>query len=126
MRPRPDERHLPEDHIHELREFIQRPAAQEFSHARHARIILYFKERTIATMIELREIRLLAIGILVHRTEFHNADAPAAVLSNARGDIEDRPTGIDDNCDRNEEKNGKKNDEQHQRPCKIEQALKDA
>ena len=39
QRPRPDQRHLPQQHVEELRELVQRGAPQDASDARDPRVV---------------------------------------------------------------------------------------
>ena len=77
QRPRADQRHLAAQDVEELRQLVDRPAAQEAADGRDARVVADLEERALL-LVQLLELVLLALRVLVHRAELEAGERRAA------------------------------------------------
>ena len=77
QRPRTDERHLAADHVDELRQLVEREAAQEPPDPRQPRIVADLEQRA-RLLVERLEVVLDLVGVLAHRAELEARERLAA------------------------------------------------
>ena len=89
QRTRADERHLSPEHVQDLRQLVERVAAQHAPDGRHARVVLDLEQRARGFVDGLES--GLALGrVCVHRPELHHPEATFAE-TDAPVAVEDRP-----------------------------------
>src|SRR6185312_1498592 len=97
---RADQRHVADEHVPALRQFVYAPAPEPGAEVSHAWVVRNLEQARIARQVEMGEIFLLVIGTDAHRPELEH---PEALSAQARAILpeEDRPWGIqpDHECD---------------------------
>jgi len=83
MRTGTHKREIAFEHVPELRELIDAEPSQEFPEARHARIILHLKQRTIGAMALIHERCLERVCVVHHRSELKDGDGKCSSLTDA-------------------------------------------
>ena len=79
QRPRADERHLAAQHVEQLRQLVEREAAQRATDPRQARILAHLEEGA-AGLVALLEVALAALGALDHRAELQAGERARAPM----------------------------------------------
>src|SRR5918995_4314180 len=91
QRPRPDQAHLPQQHVYELGQLVYAPTPDELADPRDARVVLHLEDGAVGLVLGL-QLRLAPLGVLVHRAELVAEEdlpiGPDALLLE-----EDRPRG---------------------------------
>src|SRR5687768_4397241 len=77
-RPGPDQRHLTDQHIDQLRQLVQAPASEHAAKPSCARIIANLEEARVAGVIQVGKLLLLDIGAFSHRPELDHLEPPSA------------------------------------------------
>src|ERR1700735_1686397 len=75
---RADERHISDEHIPQLRKFIQRCRAKKAAQRRDAWVVAYLEDRTLCFVRALELFQQLR-RVLNHAAKFEHAKKPAAV-----------------------------------------------
>ena len=89
QRTRADERHLAAQHVHQLRQLVQREAPQHPPDARQARVVADLEQRARG-LVELFEVGLALLGVGVHRAELQARERSLADAAARRAE-HDRP-----------------------------------
>ncbi len=89
FRPRPDQAHLPPQHIVKLRQFVEACAAQNAPDTRYARIVCNLKGRLLCQLAQVNQGVKPLLGAVDHAAQLENAET-AAILADAHLAEEDR------------------------------------
>src|ERR1700683_5395354 len=108
MRPRSDQRHVPGQHVEELRYLVDVPASQEAADSGDARIAA---GRLLAAVVD-----------AVHGTKLDNVERLLIEAEAALGE-EDRSAAIEANENRDGEEKRSRHNERRSRNGEVEQAL---
>lgn len=87
-RARPHDRDIPHEHVHELRELVDRGLAQEPTNARDARVVRHLEDRSVL-LVSPGQLRKAALGVGAHAAELVHAELPA-IAPDARLREDDR------------------------------------
>ena len=121
QRARADERHVALEDVHELRELVERVAAQEPPDRRHPRVTLDLEQRA-ARLVERLEVRLALVGVRVHRAELQARERLAAD-ARAVGAIDHRAARGEAHEQRAHREQRREEQQQQQRDDDVERAL---
>src|SRR5712664_2835342 len=77
-RPRSDERHLPVEHIPQLRQLVHTPAPHPSPHAGNTGLIRDFEKPGVAAVVQMRDERLHLFRAVHHRAELEHPERTAA------------------------------------------------
>src|SRR6266542_1242130 len=108
---RSDKRHIADEHVDELREFVEAPAAEEATKPGNARISRNFEKARIAGVVQVRQPPFLEVGANAHRTELEHSESLPTKASPILSE-EYRTRGIQSDCHRECEIDGRQD---HQR-----------
>src|SRR2546423_43451 len=75
---RPDQGHLTNKDINQLRKLVEAPAPQQSSQSGRPRVVLDFEQSHITSVIQVRHLHLLQICTFAHRAELEHAESLAA------------------------------------------------
>ena len=123
QRPRADERHLAAQHVEQLRQLVEREAAQEAADRRHARVVADLEQRAVGLVVLLELVLAAASASRVHRAELEAGERRAADARAhravehraARGEL-DRERAIASSS-------GRQDEQQQRRADDVERAL---
>ena len=114
VRPRPDQRHLPAQHVQELRQFVDVRPPQDRAHARHARIVADGLAKPGARIIH-----------AVHAAEFQHLDR-LVVEAEARLAEQRRPARLEPDQRRDHDEQRPERHQQHRGARDVEGPLEEA
>src|SRR6185437_3598038 len=77
-RPRADERHVPREHVEQLRQLVEAEPAQHSADTRHARIILQLEEKPVRVPVERRQLLPPQLRLERHASELPHHELAAA------------------------------------------------
>ena len=86
QRARPDEAHLAAQHVEELRQLVDRPAAQEAAERRHPRVVrdLEHPRAVLGVLVQVRDLGLPLLGVartIVRNLKIWKRRPPAPIRS---------------------------------------------
>ena len=123
QRAGPDEAHLSAEHVQQLRELVDREAAEERPDACDARIVLDLEERALGLVL-LLELGLQRLRVRAHRAELEHVELPL-VEADAAVAVEHRPGRLELDRDRDQEPEGQPDDQDQCAHDQVEPALDD-
>ena len=112
-RPRADQRHLAGDHVEQLRQLVERVAAQEAADARQPRVVADLEQRA-GGLVDRLEVGLHLVGVAAHGPELQARERLAADPRAHRA-VEDRPARGDRDGDRDQQQQRAQQHDQQQR-----------
>jgi hypothetical protein len=121
QRARADQGHLAADHVEQLRQLVERPAAQQAPHACHARVLADLEQRA-ADLVVLLEALLQVLGAVDHRAELEARERPAADAGPHRP-VQERSARRDLDRERRQRHERRERHDQQRRADHVERAL---
>ncbi len=123
-RPRADQRHASVDDVEQLRQFVQRPLAQEAPDRGHPGIITHFEQQALGTLVRPAEPLQTRFGVDVHRTELVHPER--ITTATHPGLLEDRRTpAVQPHRDCEPQEQRRENHDRGERETTVDQRLQD-
>src|SRR6266576_540322 len=122
--PRTNQRHLPLQHVEELRYLVNTGAAKQHAEPRNSRIADDLEKPTVRIDALLQKLFPTLFGIRYHRSEFENREPPTAP-SHAILAEEHRPAGVEFHQQRDQQHYRRRHNQTKNRPNQVHGALDD-